>query len=288
MDISRLKTGGAPKRSPYGAVELPGICTCDHPDLDPTPRAWQQQYSPIKKCVTASAGIAAASRGAKSRAHGKVALERSAQEAGAQRTDVQFAIQELSQGDGLPTRPGDVDLTQILPAAQMGSLEAVDEFSFANAAAAVRASERRLGQTGYGLRDVQLRHRSLMRRRAAANAAGSDGSAAGAPDGAENEAAVAEAAAREAARLREEARIRRFTVSPPPRFWWLLLLWLLGGPLGAHRVPLRAWRVLVIQAACAALGAGLLVVGATTLHPGTVPPARYSFQEAYIVGGVID
>ena len=296
MDIARITTPGD-RRSPtkfsacdVDELELPSnICTCSHPTLDPTPRRdVVQQYAPVRRAVSATAGIAAASRGAKGRSRARAALQAAASAALTEHSDVMYAISDLSTADGLPTKPEAIDLTHpdsIIPARSMGSLTAVADFSAAKMATGVRDAERRRGATGFGLCDVQLRHRSLMHRRAATSAA-AGGSAGGDDATADEESIHREAAAREAARLKAAARLRRFAASPPPRFWWLLLLWLLGGYFGAHRVPLRAWRVVLMQCACAALGTALIVVATTVLHPRSVPEARYAFQEAYYVAGI--
>ena len=84
-----------------------GICTCDHPTMDPTPRAWtEDQMRPVKKTMTASAGIERARRGAKSRStanaglHAVVAREASmAVGMGGPRNAGLFAVQILSTGD---------------------------------------------------------------------------------------------------------------------------------------------------------------------------------------------
>ena len=93
-----------------------------------------------------------------------------------------------------------------------------------------RPQEQELSRTGYGHRDVQIRHQQLMKRRAAATAAGlaaglapttvqgvapSMADEAMGEEGYEEEDTNQEAALKEAARLRKEKYIERLTCSPP-------------------------------------------------------------------------
>ena len=284
MDIQRALSkkpsgGGRATSSTYGSLELAdAVCRCDHPDLDPTPRRGEQ-YSPVRRIAAVSACTSSVSKSSKVRARAKQALVAAAAESSADQAEVQHAIQELGSADGLPTRPERVDLNEIQPAAQMGSLVAVDEFSAADMATTVRNAERRLGRTGFGLRDVQLRHRNLMRGRAAANEAAA--AAQDEDDAARRDGEVLRRRVPVSPEEREEERLKRLTSSPPLRFWYLLLLWLLAGVAGAHRVPLRGWPVIGIQVACVVLGSALVMIAAYTLHPMSdlTRETTYRFQE---------
>ena len=267
-------------RRPRPVSDLPAICQCDHPTLDPTPRAWaEHQYSPVKRVANVSTSLRTAQQGARVHSTGRRALAAAASSASAERVSMSAAIEELGTADGAPTRMHGIDFNEILPSATMGSFKERGGFLASRVATVACQAERHRGAVGFKARDLELRHREHMRRRAAL-AASATGEARDA------EASLEDAAAAAAAQRAEELRLRRLTEPPPVRFWWLMGLCLVGGVLGVHRVALRAWRIVALQCTCVVLGAALVTVSATYLNPSHVSAARYAFEQAFLVGAL--
>ena len=191
----------------------------------------------------------------------------------------------MDRADGTPASLSAIDFAEpAVTTSTMGSFTRTETFSVAGLAASFRAADRQRCRQGLSMTDLKIRHREQVRRRAQALLDSDATQSASAADEASGAAAMARReAARKASEQEAAIRLRRLTQPPPVRFWWLLFLWLAGGIIGAHRLPLRKWRVAGIQSACVALGVALLSTTVALLHPKHVPEHTYTFREAYYV-----
>ena len=255
--------------------KLPAVCTCDHPDLDPTPRP-AHQYDSVKRVRTASAGVARARERAKERKkHTYVS-----QAIAAAAEDSAYIASEIRryENEGIAVRTASLQFSQdVVSSSALGSLEQRPDRSASRLALEAWQAERRRGERGLGTSDRQMRHRYLMHRRAAA---GTDGDGEGARGGNHEEETLAAA---RAAHLREEQRVGRLTESPPARFWWILMFWVLGGVVGLHRAALGRCRFALAQLACVTGGSVLIGFAVGLLHPKRTPPSRYPYVESFYV-----
>ena len=270
--------------------------------MDPTPREWtKKQRAPVKRVGIIAAGLERARKGTEQRKKGAVSFSQVKAQHKSEHEALSVAISGLGHADGVPTHSAALDLSEeeLLPPSSTTSaaMHKDETFSASRLAQLARDAERNRGKVGFSAYDLQIRHRELMQRRAAAgepgipfDAAAGEGDEAMAhegPGGArEHAAAAGPAFAQLASASDRQVALRRLTTPPPGRFWYLLLLWALGGYVGLHRATLRQWRVVALQVGSASLGLTLLLMTTTLLDPSTVDPATYAFQESYYVAGV--
>lgn len=210
-----------------------------------------------------------------------------------ERSGFALAVSQLASTDGKPTHLGELSINsdELLPPTLTANLRYSETFSASGLARAANEAERRRGAVGFSFYDVKLRHRELMRKRAAMSqgprsegeVAEDDGGEAG---GGTAGGAVLETLNVQLERAERELAQKRLTQPPPRRLWYLLMLWCIGGYAGLHRIALGSRRVASAQVLSGILGIALVVLSDTLLHPRKIDAATYPFQEAYIVGGI--
>ena len=186
MDIRNLKNAAVRREAPLpihaagsGEASTPAICSCDHPTMDPTPREWtKKQRAPVKRVGIIAAGLERARKGTEQRKKGAVSFSQVKAQHKSEHEALSVAISGLGHADGVPTHSAALDLSEeeLLPPSSTTSaaMHKDETFSASRLAQLARDAERNRGKVGFSAYDLQIRHRELMQRRAAAGEPGAE------------------------------------------------------------------------------------------------------------------